>query len=85
VTCSRPRTLVERCVDVGARDLQYLRVAAIAVDNNAQPWSGLRLRHDGEAFSVCFLARPDGRYRVELVVEDPRARTVVLESAVDDL
>jgi hypothetical protein len=43
VTCSRPRTLVERCVDVGARDLQYLRVAAIAERADGTNRTGFRI------------------------------------------
>jgi hypothetical protein len=80
-----PRTLVERCVDVRAADAGYVRVAEVVFDDNDQRLRGLRLRHDGEAFGVCFLSRPRGRYRVEVVVEDPRPRRVVLQGEVDEL
>ena len=80
-----PRTLIERCVDVPALDPGYVAVTAVAVDDNDQPWRGLRLRHDGDAFGVCFLSHKTGRYRVDVVVEDPRRREIVLRGAVDEL
>jgi hypothetical protein len=80
-----PRTLIERCADVPARDPGYVAVVDINVDDNEQPWRGMRLRYDGDAFGVCFLSRPTGRYRIDVVVEDPRRRTFVLAGAVDEL
>ena len=80
-----PRTLIERCVDVPARDPGYVAIVAIAVDDNELPWRGLRLRHDGDAFGVCFLSHKTGRYRVDVVVEDPRRRAVALQGTVDEL
>jgi hypothetical protein len=80
-----PRTLIERCVDVPARDPGYVAVTAVAVDDNDQPWRGLRLRHDGDGFGVCFLSRKVGRYRIDVVVEDPRRRQTVLQGVVDEL
>lgn len=80
-----PRTLIERCVDVPARAPSYLRVVEIAIDGNEQPWRGVRLRHDGDAFGVCFLSMKTGRYRVEVVVEDPHRRTLQLAGDVDEL
>jgi hypothetical protein len=80
-----PPTLIERCVDVRARDPGFLLVVDIVVDDNDQPWRGVRWRHDGDAFGVCFLSRAAGHYRVDVVVEDPRPRRVVLQGAVDEL
>jgi hypothetical protein len=80
-----PRTYIERCVDVPAKDPSYVAVVSVDVDDNDRPWRGVRLRHDGDAFGVCFLSRTTGRYRIEVNVEDPRRRMLVLEGAVDEL
>jgi len=79
-----PRTLVERCVDVAAAAPSELRVVAIAVDGNDQPWRGLRVRRDGDGLGVCFLSKKTGRYRIEVVIEDPGPRAFVLQGDVDD-
>ncbi len=80
-----PRTLTERCVDVPVREPAYLRIAEVNVDGNEHPWRGLRIRHDGDGFGVCFLSTRSGRFRIDLAVEDPGPRALVLQGDVDDL
>ena len=80
-----PHAFVERCAPIPAERPNYLRVRRIVVDDNDRPTIGLRFRANGDGFDVCFLAREVGQYRVELDVEDPKARALVLEGAVDAL
>jgi hypothetical protein len=80
-----PRTFVERCAAIDAADAHYVGVVAVVVDDNDQPWRGLRLRYDGDGFGVCFLSAKEGRYRIDVVVEDPRPRSLTLIGAVDEL
>ncbi len=79
-----PTSLVERCVPVPSRDPSWLRIREIVVDDLEQPERGLRFRyHDG--FGACFLARPSGRYRLVVDVEDPRPRRIELTGMVSEL
>ncbi len=82
-----PRTLIERCVPVPAREPRYIRVDEVSVDDNDDPRRGLRFRWNGDGFDVCFLSRKTGRYRVVLTVEaEPRGHgaVVVVEGDVND-
>lgn len=80
-----PHAFVERCAPIAAERPNYLRVRAIVVEDNDRPTIGLRFRANGDGFDVCFLAHEVGQYRVELDVEDPQPRELVLEGAVDAL
>lgn len=78
-----PRTLIERCVEVPAKDPHYLRVDDIGVDDVEQPRQGLRFRWNGDGFDVCFLSRKQGKWHVTVQVDD--GEPVALAGDVDDL
>jgi hypothetical protein len=79
-----PTSFVERCVPVPSTTPTWLRVRAILVEHNDRPEHGLHLRYR-DGFEVCFLARLQGRYRIEVDVEDPQPRRVSLDGDVDAL
>lgn len=79
-----PSSFVERCVQVPSTTPTWLRVRAVFVEHNDRPEHGLHLRYR-DGFEVCFLARLEGRYRVEVDVEDPERRRVSLEGDVGEL
>jgi hypothetical protein len=79
-----PSSFVERCVPVPSTTPRWLRVRAVLVEHNDRPEHGLHLRYR-DGFEVCFLARLEGRYRVEVDVEDPERRRVSLEGDVGEL
>lgn len=79
-----PTSLVERCAPVPSTAPTWLRVRTILVEDNDRPEHGLRLRYR-DGFEVCFLARHQGRYRIEVDVEDPARRRISLTGAVEEL
>jgi hypothetical protein len=79
-----PTSFVERCAPVPSTAPTWLRVRTILVEHNDRPEHGLHLRYR-DGFEVCFLARQQGRYRIEVDVEDPDRRRVSLTGAVDEL